>query len=100
MYAIGLDENNRVTHVNLQEFMNDDDVLVDDLPNASTDKERDLSNWLYIDGCFQYDPLPSFEESSEYLQSKLVNDAVNGLPSSLCEIDEAICTLYELMLGE
>ena len=35
--------------------------IVETLPTGETDKEKDISNWLYIDGEYIYDPLPEPE---------------------------------------
>lgn len=35
--------------------------VINTLPPGETDKEKDISNWLYVDGEYVYDPLPDPE---------------------------------------
>ena len=35
---------------------------VDELPTGETDKEKDITNWLYENGEYVYDPLPDSPE--------------------------------------
>ena len=53
-YALNLDENNRILSVTYPEYSHGN-IIVDRLPNS------DVSDYLYIDEEFIYDPLPEPE---------------------------------------
>ena len=52
MYAITLNEENRILRATYEKFAAEDDILVETFP------EDDISDYKYIDGEFVYDPLP------------------------------------------
>ena len=54
-YALNLNEENRILSVTFDEYAPTDQPRVDELP------EGDVSNYLYVDGEFIYDPLPVVE---------------------------------------
>ena len=57
MYALSLDDNNRILSVCV--------VLPatpEDMPRAETLPEGDVNDWLYVDGEYVYDPLPAPSE--------------------------------------
>lgn len=51
-YALNLAEDNRILSATFEQYTPADAVLVDELP------EGDISNYLYQDGTYVYDPLP------------------------------------------
>ena len=55
-YALNLDENGRILSATYEEYAPADAVLVDELP------EGDISDYLYQDSVYVYDPLPEPEE--------------------------------------
>lgn len=63
MYALNLAEDNRILSacVVLSIGTYDGMPIVDLLPTGETAKEQDISNWLYVDGEYVYDPLPDPE---------------------------------------
>ena len=65
-YAIQINpETNRIEHSTFSKYVNpgnaDRYILVDTLPSGETQKENDITNYLYIDGEYVYDPLPKPE---------------------------------------
>jgi len=87
-YAINLNIDNRVLSATYQEFAPETAVIVDELPTGETEKEKDITNWLYVDGQYQYNPLPD-PEPPEPSEDEIWKQ----------ETDEAICELYEMMAG-
>lgn len=66
MYAINIDENNRILRVTFVEYAEPDSILVENrpedlVPADASKKEKDCTNYLYIDGEYIYDPLPEPE---------------------------------------
>lgn len=59
-FALSIDDNNRILSacVILPKGNYDSMPQVDELPTGETDKEKDVSNYLYVDGEYVYDPLP------------------------------------------
>ena len=51
-------------------------ALVESLPTGETDKEKDISNWLYVDGQYKYDPLPDPPEPEPV---ETTDDVLNAL---------------------
>ena len=56
MYALNLAEDGRILSATYPEYAPEDAVIVDALP------EGDISDYLYVDGQYVYDPLPEPEE--------------------------------------
>lgn len=63
MYALSVADDTRILSacVVLPNGSYDNMHTVDTLPSGETDAEKNIHNWLYIDGCFVFDPLPSEE---------------------------------------
>ena len=61
-YAIQIDFNNRIEHATFEEYVTPVNagryILVDTLPTGETEKEQDITNYLYIDKKYVYDPKP------------------------------------------
>ena len=55
-YALTLTEDNRILSATYENYASDDAVLVEEFP------EGDISNYLYVDGQYIYDPLPEPEQ--------------------------------------
>lgn len=51
-YALILKENNRIQYATYPQYAPDDAVIVDTLPDG------DITDYLYADGEYIYDPLP------------------------------------------
>ena len=66
-YALNLGEDGRVLSVTYEEYATEEMPVVDSIP------ADDVSNYLYIDGVFNYDPLPKPE------QPATVDDVLNAL---------------------
>lgn len=62
-YALNLAEDNRILSacVVLPNGNYDGMPIVDTLPTGETDKEKDITNYLYINGEYIYDPKPDPE---------------------------------------
>ena len=54
-YALNLDTDGRILSATYEEYADVDAVLVDELP------EGDISDYLYINGRYEYDPFPKPE---------------------------------------
>lgn len=63
MYALKIAEDNRIEMAcNVIEGENYSNmIIVDTLPKGETAKEKDITNWLHVDGEYVYDPLPDPE---------------------------------------
>ena len=78
MYAITLNEENRILRATYEKFAAEDDILVETFP------EDDISDYKYIDGEFVYDPLPKPPEPVpvEYVTydelAKAIREGVNS----------------------
>ena len=55
MYALNLDTDNRILSATFEEYATDDMSKVETLP------EGDITDYLYVDGKYIYDPLPEPE---------------------------------------
>lgn len=55
MYALNLNEENRVLSVTLDKYAPEDQPRVEELP------EGNIADYLYVDGEFVHDPLPEPE---------------------------------------
>ena len=58
-YALAIAEDNRIIYATFEKYAGNNTVLVDSLPDG------DISDYLYIDGAFVYDPLPEPEPEPE-----------------------------------
>jgi len=58
MFAIKIDEEKRIQWSTYEEYATEDLILVESLPTGETEKEKDITNWLYVDSEYVYDPLP------------------------------------------
>lgn len=56
MYAITLNEENRILRATTDEFKSDTDILVEALP------EGDISDYKYVNSQYVHDPLPKPEK--------------------------------------
>lgn len=58
-YALNLASDGRILSATYPQYAPVDAVLVDELPSGETETERDISNYLYIDGEYVYNPVPA-----------------------------------------
>ena len=56
MYALNLAEDGRILSATYPQYAHEDAVVVDALP------EGDITDYLYMDGQYVYDPLPEPEQ--------------------------------------
>lgn len=59
MYALNLSESRRVLSATFRKYAPSGAVFVNELPDGN------ISDYLYIDGSFVYDPLPKQETADE-----------------------------------
>lgn len=59
MYALNIADDGRILSATYEEFAAEGQPLVESLP------EGDISDWLYVDGEYVYEPLPKPEEPTE-----------------------------------
>lgn len=81
-YALNIGEDNRILSacVCLPKGNYNSMPQVDTLPTGDTDKEKDISNWRYVDGGYIYDPLPPPEEPEpEPTADEMLNAMLGGL---------------------
>jgi len=65
MYAINLNSENRILRATEERFADSESYLVESLPTGESEKEKDISNWKYINSQYVYDPLPDPEPQPE-----------------------------------
>ena len=84
MYALNIDSaTRRILSATFPEFASEDAVIVDVLP------EGDISDYLYLDGEYVYDPLPKPKEPEDKLSDAEriaeLEEALNLLLSGVTE---------------
>lgn len=74
MFAINLDGTNRIAFATPEWCKEPDSILVESLPTGETDKEKDITNYLYVGGeeVYKYDPLPDPEPPEPQVDMELV----------------------------
>lgn len=81
-YALKLGEDGRILYATYPEFAPQDAVIVDALP------EGDITDYLYVDGEFAYDPLPVEEVEDEATLEERVGDLEEALNLILTGVTE------------
>lgn len=61
LYSLNLAEDGRILSACVVLPNGTYENVVNELPTGETDKEKDITNWLYVDGEYVYDPLPDPE---------------------------------------
>ena len=64
-YALNIAEDGRILSATYEEYAAEGMPIVDALPTGETEKEQDISNWLYTGGEYTYDPLPEAAVEAE-----------------------------------
>lgn len=59
--ALNLDENNRILSATFEEFASDGMPIVDSLPSGDTEEKNNITNYIYYNGDYIYDPIPQPE---------------------------------------
>ena len=67
MYALNLDNDGRILSVTYEPFASPGMPIVDSIP------EGDVSDWLFVDGRYVYDPLPRPEPIPEPSADDVLN---------------------------
>jgi hypothetical protein len=74
MYALNIDKDTgRILSATFPEYAAEDNVIVDALP------EGDISDYLYVDGAYIYEPLPKPVEPEEEPTAEEVLNAMLGV---------------------
>ena len=58
-YAIAIAEDNRIIYATFEKYAGNNTVIVDSIPDG------DITDYLYVNGDFVYDPLPEPEPVTE-----------------------------------
>ena len=74
LYALNLADDVRILSATEDKYGAEGQPRVESLPTGETDKEKDISNWRYVDGQYKYDPLPDPPEPVE-----TTDDVLNAL---------------------
>ena len=73
MFALNIDkETGRILSATYPQYATDDAVFVETLPDG------DISDYLYVDGEYVYDPLPE-PEQPEPQETETADDVLNAL---------------------
>lgn len=80
MYALNLSADGRVLSATLESFAAQGQPLVEALP------EGDISDYLYRDGAFVYDPTP--QPSPEPARELSLAERIRDLEIAVCELTE------------
>lgn len=75
MYALNLNEENRILSVTFDQFAPSSQPRVDMLPDG------DVNDYLYVDGGYVYDPLPKPPEPEPEPTTDEILDALLGVES-------------------
>lgn len=62
---ITIDSDKRILRATYDEYAQESDIYVDALPTGETEKEKDITNYLYLNGEYIYSPLPDPVEPQE-----------------------------------
>ena len=73
MYALNLDTDNRILSATFEEY------ATDDMPKVETLPEGDITDYLYVDGKYIYDPLPEPEPKPEEPTADEILNALLGV---------------------
>ena len=75
-YALNLDTSGKILSATYEKYAAEGMPIVGTLPTGETAEEQDISNWLYVDGQYQYDPLPQPEPPAP---AETTDDVLNAL---------------------
>ena len=62
-YALNLAPDGRILSATYEEYASPNAVLVADLPSGETEAEQDIHNYLFVNGGYVYDPLPTVPDT-------------------------------------
>lgn len=79
-FALKLAEDGRILSATYEKYADADAdaVLRDKLPTGETEREKDIHNWLDINGEYVYDPLPEPEPEPEQPSETSVWDELDA----------------------
>lgn len=70
MYALNIGDDGRILSATFSDYATEDAVIVETLPDG------DISDYLYVDGEYVYDPMPEPEPPQE---TETADDVLNAL---------------------
>lgn len=73
MYALNLAEDNRILSATFEQY------ATEDMPKAETLPDGDITDYLYVDGQYVYDPLPEPEPTPTEPTADEVLDVLLGI---------------------
>lgn len=73
MYALNLDTDNRILSATFEQY------ATDDMPKVETLPDGDITDYLYVDGKYIYDPLPEPEPTPTEPTADEVLDVLLGI---------------------
>ena len=73
MYVLNLDTDNRILSATFEEY------ATDDMPKVETLPDGDITDYLYVDGKYIYDPLPEPEPTPTEPTADEVLDVLLGI---------------------
>lgn len=73
MYALNLDADNRILSATFEDYG------TDDMPKVETLPDGDITDYLYVDGVYVYDPLPEPEPIQTEPTADEVLDVLLGI---------------------
>lgn len=88
-YALNLAEDNRILSATYEEYAKEGMPIVEALP------EGNITDYLYVDGEYVYEPLPEPEVEEEPTEIEVLQEEVTALQLALCEQYETNLVLQE-----
>lgn len=86
---ITIDDDKRILRATYDEYGQEGDIYVDALPAGATEKEKDITNYLYVNGGYIYDPLPAPPEPEPVETADDVLNALLGIETADEEVTES-----------
>ena len=74
---ITINDNKRILRATYDKYDQEGDISVDALPTGATETEKDITNYLYVNGESIYDPLPQPEPPVP--SGETTDDVLNAL---------------------
>lgn len=79
MYALNLDTDGRILSATFEEY------ATEDMPKAETLPDGDITDYLYVDGVYVYEPLPEPEPTPTEPTADEVLDVLLGIGGNASE---------------
>lgn len=82
MYALNIAEDGRILSATYPEYAPPDAIIVETLPDGN------ISDWLYVDGAYVYDPLPVPDAPAEPTTEERIAELEEALELLLSGVTE------------